>query len=150
MVGNPAALLIDEPTTGMDAQSRLAFWSAMERLKAAGRTILLTTHYLEEAERTADRVVIMNAGKILADGKPEHLREQVSGSRVRFRSDLVLAELQALPGVQQAAVDAQGRAELQAAAPEALLGELYRRQIAFTELEVTRASLEDAFLRLTA
>lgn len=150
VVGNPAVLLIDEPTTGMDAQSRLAFWSAMDSLKAGGRTILLTTHYLEEAERTADRVVIMNAGKILADGTPAQLPEGVSGSRVRFRSDLVLAELRALPGARHASVNAQGHAEIQTDSPEALLGELYRRQIPFTELEVTRATLEDAFLRLTA
>lgn len=149
VVGNPEILLIDEPTTGMDAQSRLAFWAAMESLKAAGRTILLTTHYLEEAERTADRVVVMNAGTILADGTPESLRSQVGGSTVRFKSDLVLAELQSLPTVERAQVDPQGRAELHTAAPEALLGELFRRQIPFSELEVTRASLEDAFLRLT-
>lgn len=150
VVGNPEILLIDEPTTGMDAQSRLAFWAAMENLKAAGRTILLTTHYLEEAERTADRVVVMNAGTILADGTPESLRSQVGGSKVRLKSDLVLAELQALPTVERAQVDPQGRAELHTAAPEALLGELFRRQIPFSELEVTRASLEDAFLSLTA
>ena len=150
VVGNPEILLIDEPTTGMDAQSRLAFWAAMESLKAAGRTILLTTHYLEEAERTAERVVVMNAGTILADGTPESLRSQVGGSTVRFKSDLVLAELQSLPTVERAQVDPQGRAELHTAAPEALLGELFRRQIPFSELEVTRASLEDAFLRLTA
>ncbi|GAA5502764.1 linearmycin resistance ATP-binding protein LnrL [Deinococcus xinjiangensis] len=149
VVGNPEILLIDEPTTGMDAQSRLAFWAAMESLKAAGRTILLTTHYLEEAERTAERVVVMNAGTILADGTPESLRSQVGGSTVRFKSDLVLAELQSLPTVERAQVDPQGRAELHTAAPEALLGELFRRQIPFSELEVTRASLEDAFLRLT-
>ena len=149
VVGNPEILLIDEPTTGMDAQSRLAFWAAMESLKAAGRTILLTTHYLEEAERTAERVVVMNAGTILADGTPESLRSQVGGSTVRFKSDLVLAELQALPTVERAQVDAQGRAELHTQTPELLLGELFRRQIPFSELEVTRASLEDAFLRLT-
>ena len=150
VVGNPEVLLIDEPTTGMDAQSRLAFWNAVDTLKAGGRTILLTTHYLEEAERTADRVVVMNAGTILADGTPAQLREGVSGSRVRFRSDLVLAELRALPGARHASVNAQGHAEIQTDSPEALLGELYRRQIPFTELEVTRATLEDAYLRLTA
>lgn len=149
VVGNPEILLIDEPTTGMDAQSRLAFWDAMEHLKEGGRTILLTTHYLEEAQRSANRVIVMNAGRVLADGTPEQLRSQVGGARVSFTSDLVLAELQRLPGVDSAEVDAQGHAELRTRTPEALLGELCRRNVEFTELEVSRASLEDAFLNLT-
>lgn len=149
VVGNPEILLIDEPTTGMDAQSRLAFWAAMDSLKTDGRTILLTTHYLEEAQRSADRVVVMNAGKILADGTPEELRAQVSGARVQFTSDLVLAELLRLPGVDSAEVDARGHADLRTRTPELLLTHLIQQQVAFSELEVSRASLEDAFLRLT-
>lgn len=150
VVGNPEVLLIDEPTTGMDAQSRLAFWDAVTELKSAGRTILLTTHYLEEAERAADRVIVMNAGAVLADGTPEALRSQAGGARVRFTSDLVLAELQGLPGVDSAQVDAHGHADLRTRSPEALLTALIRQGTPFSELEVSRASLEDAFLVLTA
>lgn len=150
VIGNPELLLIDEPTTGMDAQSRAAFWAAMEGLKAQGRTILLTTHYLEEAEKTADRVVIMNAGRILADDTPENLRSAVRGTRVSFRSELVQAEVQRLPGASAVAVDASGRAELQTESPEALLTALVQTGTAFSELEVTRATLEEAYLRLTA
>lgn len=149
-VGNPEVLLIDEPTTGMDAQSRLAFWDAVTALKAAGRTVLLTTHYLEEAERAADRVVVMNAGAVLADGTPEALRSQAGGARVSFTSDLVLAELRCLPGAEDVRVDAQGHAQLRTGAPEALLRALIARDVPFSNLEVTRASLEDAFLSLTA
>lgn len=149
IVGNPEILLIDEPTTGMDAQSRLAFWAAIEDLKRSGRTILLTTHYLEEAERSADRVVIMNAGRILADGTPEQLRSRVSGATVRFVSDLVLAELQRLPGVDTASVDALGQAELRTHTPEELVKALVRQNVEFRNLEVSRGSLEDAFLNLT-
>ena len=150
VIGNPDILLIDEPTTGMDAQSRLAFWDAMKQLKEQGRTILLTTHYLEEAQRTADRVIVMNEGKVLADGTPESLRAQVTGAHVQFRSDLVLTELQHLPGVEAVQVDEQGHASIRTRTPEALLGELYRRAVPFTELEVNRATLEDAFLNLTS
>lgn len=150
VVGNPQVLFLDEPTTGMDAGSRQAFWAAVDGLKAAGRTILLTTHYLEEAERTADRVVVMNAGSILADGTPESLRGDVLTSRVRFTSDLVLAELQALPGVETVSVDSRGHADLQTRQPEEVLRALFARGVAFSELEVGRASLEDAFLSLTA
>jgi ABC-2 type transport system ATP-binding protein len=149
VVGNPQVLFLDEPTTGMDAGSRQAFWSAVDGLKAAGRTIVLTTHYLEEAERTADRVVVMNAGTILADGTPAHLRGRVLSSRVRFTSDLVLAELQALPGVESASVDPRGHADVRTREPEALLHALFARSVAFHDLEVSRASLEDAFLTLT-
>ncbi|OLV19822.1 ABC transporter ATP-binding protein [Deinococcus marmoris] len=150
VVGNPQVLFLDEPTTGMDASSRQAFWAAVDGLKAAGRTILLTTHYLEEAERTADRVVVMNAGSVLADGTPESLRGSVLTSRVRFTSDLVLAELEALPGVEGATVDSRGHADLRTRQPEEVLRALYARNIPFNELEVSRASLEDAFLTLTA
>lgn len=150
VIGNPELLLIDEPTTGMDAQSRAAFWAAMEGLKAQGRTILLTTHYLEEAEKTADRVVIMNAGRILADDTPENLRSAVRGTRVSFRSELVQAEVQHLPGASAVVVDAGGRAELQTETPEALLTALVQTGTSFSELEVTRATLEEAYLRLTA
>lgn len=121
MVGNPAVLYLDEPTTGMDAGSRQGFWAAVERLKRGGRTILLTTHYLEEAERTADRVVVMNAGRILADGTPGALRSSIATSHVRFQSDLVLTELQHLPGVEGAEVDERGHATLTTRTPEALL-----------------------------
>lgn len=150
IIGNPELLLIDEPTTGMDAQSRAAFWAAMEGLKAQGRTILLTTHYLEEAEKTADRVVIMNAGRILADDTPENLRSAMRGTRVSFRSELVQAEVQRLPGASAVVVDAGGRAELQTETPEALVSALVQTGTSFSELEVTRATLEEAYLRLTA
>ncbi|TDE86334.1 ABC transporter ATP-binding protein [Deinococcus sp. S9] len=150
VVGNPAVLYLDEPTTGMDAGSRQAFWRAVERMKEDHKTILLTTHYLEEAERTADRVVVMNAGQILADGTPEQLRARVATARVRFTSDLTLAELRQLPGVESAEVDAQGHAALTTRTPEALVTALVQSGLPFSELEVTRASLEDAFLSLTA
>ena len=150
VVGNPALLYLDEPTTGMDAGSRQAFWAAVERLKREGRTILLTTHYLEEAERTAERVVVMNAGQVLADGTPEALRARITTSHVRFRSDLVLAEVRALPGVESAEVDAHGSAALTTRTPEALVTALVQSGTAFSELEVARASLEEAFMRLTA
>lgn len=150
LVGNPELLLIDEPTTGMDAQSRALFWDAVQQLRDQGRTLLLTTHYLEEAERTADRVVVMTAGRVVADGTPDQLRASVGGARVRLRCDLVLAELQALPLVTQASTDHAGCAELHTQHPEALLAELYARRISFSELEVTRSTLEDAYLQLTA
>jgi ABC-type multidrug transport system, ATPase component len=149
VVGDPELLLIDEPTTGMDAQSRAAFWEAVTGLRARGRTILLTTHYLEEAERTADRVVVMNGGRILADDTPQGLRSGVGGARVSFVSDLVQAELERLPGVSAVQVDAAGRADLRTSVPEALLAALIGSGTTFSDLEVRRATLEEAYLQLT-
>ncbi|ASN82514.1 ABC transporter ATP-binding protein [Deinococcus ficus] len=149
VIGNPELLLIDEPTTGMDAASRHAFWAALQELKSQGRSILLTTHYLEEAERTADRVLVLHAGHLLADGTPEALRAQVGGARVRFRAGLTLCEVQALPGVQAAQVSMKGQTDLHTRTPELLLEALVAQGAAFSDLEVHRATLEDAFLTLT-
>lgn len=150
MIGNPELLLIDEPTTGMDAASRQAFWATLQELKRQGRSILLTTHYLEEAERTADRVLVLHAGHLLADGTPEALRAQVGGARVRFRAGLTLSEVQALPGVQAAQVGQDGQADLHTRTPERLLAALVEQGVPFGGLEVHRATLEDAFLTLTS
>ena len=150
VVGNPKLLLIDEPTTGLDAQSRAAFWAALDTWREQGRTVLLTTHYLEEAERAAARVVIMNGGRILADGSPDQLRANLSGVRVSFVSGLSRAELARLPAVTGLSLSAGGRAELHTDQPEALVTELVRCGVGFSELEVKRASLEEAYLRLVA
>lgn len=150
LIGNPELLLIDEPTTGMDAASRQAFWEALGELRGQGRSILLTTHYLEEAERAADRVLVLHGGHLLADGTPEALRAKVGGARVRFRSGLTLAEVRALPGVRAAQVSEGGYTEVRTHTPERLLAELVGRGVPFRDLEVQRATLEDAFLTLTS
>ncbi|MDL2345055.1 ABC transporter ATP-binding protein [Deinococcus sp. MIMF12] len=150
LIGNPELLLIDEPTTGMDAASRQAFWEALGELRGQGRSVLLTTHYLEEAERAADRVLVLHGGQLLAGGTPEALRAQVGGARVSFRAGLTLAEVRALPGVRSAQVGEGGHTELHTDTPERLLAELVGRDVPFRDLEVRRATLEDAFLTLTA
>lgn len=149
VVGNPQILFLDEPTTGMDAGSRLAFWQAITELKQQGRTIVLTTHYLEEAERMANRVVVMNAGRVLADGSPDELRGSIAMQRMNLNTSLSLPELKALPHVEFVALDPSGRAEIRTAQPEQLLSYLVLNKVAFTDLEVRRASLEDVFLNLT-
>lgn len=150
LIGNPELLLIDEPTTGMDAASRQGFWEVLGALRDQGRSVLLTTHYLEEAERAADRVLVLHGGQLVADGTPQALRAQVGGARVRFRTALTLAEVRALPGVQAAQVNEVGHTELHTQTPERLLTELVGQGVAFHDLEVRRATLEDAFLTLTA
>ena len=101
--GNPSLLFLDEPTVGMDVESRRRFWSGIRALVAAGRSILLTTHYLEEADALASRIVVLNRGRIIADGTPSSIKQQAAGRQVRCQTRLSHAALTALPGVQRAA-----------------------------------------------
>ncbi|ADV66707.1 ABC transporter ATP-binding protein [Deinococcus maricopensis] len=149
IVGDPDVLFLDEPTVAMDVQSREAFWNGVHALRARGRTVLLTTHYLEEADRAADRIVVMNAGRVVADGTPAAVRASVGVTRVVFTTDLDLTGLRSLPHVESARLDEQGRAHLTSREPEALLAHLFARGVTIRDLEVARASLEDAFLTLT-
>lgn len=148
--GDPELLFLDEPTVAMDTESRAAFWHAISNFKVRGKTIVLTTHYLEEAERVADRVAVIDRGTLLTLGTPDQIRARVDTSTVHFTSVLVRAELRALPGVTRAEVDERGGATLHTRTPEALLAHLFSRGVIVRDLEVRRASLEEAFLTLTA
>ena len=142
---------LDEPLSNLDAKLRVQMRSELKELhQRLSTTTIYVTHDQIEAMTLSDLVVVMNGGRILADGTPEELRAQVGGARVRFVSGLTLAELRRLPGVEQAGADAHGHADLHTRTPEALLTALVQSGTPFTELEVTRATLEDAFLRLTA
>jgi ABC-2 type transport system ATP-binding protein len=157
LVGDPDLLFLDEPTTGLDPQSRRQLWELIERFKANGRAILLTTHYMEEAERLCDRVAIVDHGRIIALGTPrelvaslraEHVVEFAVGSAVRLDE----GALQAVVGVSAAARrDGTWRlrvAELHRTVP-ALLDELHRQNAQLTELRTHSATLEDVFVELT-
>jgi ABC-2 type transport system ATP-binding protein len=157
LVGDPALLFLDEPTTGLDPQSRRQLWELIERFKADGRAILLTTHYMEEAERLCDRVAIVDHGRVIALGTPRELVASLSAEHV--------VEFATAPGApvreealrQVDGVEAAVRrddtyrirvAELHRAVP-ALLAELRRQGVQLTELRTHSASLEDVFVELT-
>jgi ABC-2 type transport system ATP-binding protein len=157
LVGDPDLLFLDEPTTGLDPQSRRQVWELIERFKAGGRAILLTTHYMEEAERLCDRVAIVDHGRIIALGTPrelvaslsaEHVVEFAVGTSRRLDEDA----LRAVAGVSAAARrDGTWRvrvAELHRTVP-ALLAELHRQDVQLTELRTHSATLEDVFVELT-
>jgi ABC-2 type transport system ATP-binding protein len=98
--GNPGLLFLDEPTVGMDVESRRQFWSTIRELAASGRSILLTTHYLEEADALATRIVVLNRGRVIADGTPATIKQQAAGRQIRCRtrlSEAVLALLRRTP-----------------------------------------------------
>jgi ABC-2 type transport system ATP-binding protein len=156
LVGDPELLFLDEPTTGLDPQSRRGLWELVERFRATGRTVLLTTHYMDEAERLCDRVAIVDHGRVIALGTPRALIEQTGAEHVVHFSaaggEIALDELRAVPGV-LAARRTEAGYELHAAAVHevipALLAEVARRGLALTELRTHSPTLEDVFVALT-
>jgi ABC-2 type transport system ATP-binding protein len=148
LVANPDLIVLDEPTTGLDVEARRAFWAAMREETAHGRTVLFATHYLDEADAYADRIVLMRSGLIVADGTPNHIKSLVSGRIIRATlPGADLNALAALPGVDR--VESRGDAALlhcsdSDAALRALLSTTPAR-----EVEVVARGLEDAFLVLT-
>jgi ABC-2 type transport system ATP-binding protein len=155
LVGEPDFLFLDEPTTGLDPQARRQLWELIERFKLAGRTILLTTHYMDEAERLCDRVAIMDHGKVIALGTPRELIASIGAEHlVEFSSARVpdaagLAEIEGIRDVhaENGTVRMQVT-ELHRAVP-ALLSEMARQGIPLTELRTHSATLEDVFVTLT-
>lgn len=162
LIGDPELLFLDEPTTGLDPQSRRQLWDLVETLKADGRTIVLTTHYMDEAERLCDRVAIVDHGRVIALGTPRELVATLDASQIVFFS------VEGGEGAMSAdALDAIGTTvrsgrppratdsgwELHVAAPHeaipALLAELLRREIRLTELRTHSPTLEDVFVTLT-
>jgi ABC-2 type transport system ATP-binding protein len=149
IAGQPPLLFVDEPTTGLDVEARRAFWSVLRDLQRAGAAIVLTTHYLEEADALADRIVLLGQGRVLAEGTPQAIKSCVSGKRLRCRTRLSLAELTAFAEVES--VQRHGElVEIRSSQPEQLLRKLLAADTSLSELELSPLSLEEAFLSLTA
>jgi ABC-2 type transport system ATP-binding protein len=145
--GRPELLVLDEPTVALDADSRRHCWSQVREQADAGAAVLLTTHLLDEAEALADRVVLLAAGRIIADGTPHAIRAQVSEQRIRCRTELPLERLESLPCVVRATL-AAGRADIRSSHAETTLRDLIAADPAVAELEVARATLEQALDQL--
>ena len=148
LCGNPDLLFLDEPTVGLDVESRRAFWAVIEEKAAQGRSVLLTTHYLEEADALADRIVLVSRGRIVAEGTPAEIKARAAGRKVRCRTGLSLEAVAALPGVRSARRDGE-LTELFASEAERAVRELLSRDPLLSALEVRGADLEEAFLTLT-
>jgi len=146
--GDPEVLFLDEPTVGMDVEGRRAFIDRIAEFATLGRTIVLTTHYLEEADQLAKRVIVIDRGEVIADATPDEIKSKVAGKRVRFiASGLTDKDLDGLP---VSATSIEGRTvQLLTNQPELVLRELFRRGLEITDLEVSGADLEDAFVALT-
>jgi len=158
LVGDPDFLFLDEPTTGLDPQARRQLWELIEEFKESGRTILLTTHYMDEAERLCDRVAIMDHGKMIALGTPRELIAATCAEQmVEFTAGSVshaldVPALRRIEGVREVRTE-NGAVllqvtELHTSVP-ALLAELTRQNVPLTELRTHSATLEDVFVTLT-
>ena len=151
LLSDPALLLLDEPTTGMDVEGRRTFWSTIRKDAEQGRTVLFATHYLEEADQYADRIVLISKGRIVADGSGSQIRALAAGRTVRAtlpRIDSTLEqEIRSLGGVDQ--IDVRGdQLVVHTKDSDAVARHLLTRTEA-RDLEITSKNLEDAFLALT-
>lgn len=168
LVGDPEIVFLDEPTTGLDPQARRALWDVIRAIRAQGRTVVLTTHYMEEAQALCDRVGIMDHGRLLALGTPMELIERLlPEARVYVRptdeapagagggdvAPPMVDRLRALPGVTRVDQTGDGHLVLLTAQPESLLqwlaGEAHEGRLRYSSLRVERGTLEDVFLHLT-
>jgi ABC-2 type transport system ATP-binding protein len=150
LVANPDLLVLDEPTVAMDVEARRAFWVTMRAYAADGRTVLFATHYLEEADAYADRVILMAHGRVVADGSPTEIKAMVGRRRIRaLLPDVDLADLESLEGVTRA--ERRGASvSLSASDSDAAIRALLARYPAASEIEIVGAGLEEAFVELTA
>jgi ABC-2 type transport system ATP-binding protein len=157
LVGDPDLLFLDEPTTGLDPQARRQLWDLIDEFKLAGKTTILTTHYMDEAQRLCDRVAIMDHGRIIALGTPRELIASIGVQHVvefagSAAGELDVSTVRRIDGVRDVRSD-NGQVRLQVTdlhrTVPALLEELGRQGIALTELRTHSASLEDVFVALT-
>jgi ABC-2 type transport system ATP-binding protein len=149
-VGRPRLVVLDEPTTGLDVEGRHELWSALREYHASGATVVVTSHYLEEIEALAQRVVVIGGGRVLADDSLTAILARVAVRRVAFTLDApdAAAGLDRLPGVVGLERDGM-RVQVLAADADALVRALVAERVAFRGLEIRGASLEEAFLALT-
>jgi len=152
LINEPDLLLLDEPTTGLDPQARHALWDRLYRLKQRGVTLVLTTHYMDEAEQLCDRLVVMDKARIVAEGSPRELIEQHSTREVvelRFPVGLQELALSQLDGIAKRVEPLPDRVLLYTDDADSTVAEVHHRGLAPENVVERRSTLEDVFLRLT-
>jgi ABC-type multidrug transport system ATPase subunit len=148
VVGRPKLLFLDEPTVGLDVQAREAMWIAIRDLVARGSSVVLTTHYLEEAEALADRVVVLAKGRVIAEGSVDEIRSIVSRTQISCASALSADEVRRWPSVLDASREAQ-KLSITAVDGESVVRRLLAADEGLRHLEVRQAALADAFTEFT-
>ncbi len=147
--GDPPVLFLDEPTVAMDVAARIGFLDTIRDYAAAGRTVVLTTHFMEEADQVARRIVVIDRGRVIADAPPAQIKARAAGKRVRFRVPEPI-DAEAFHGLPMTGLTTRdGEVRFLTNEPEPILAELFRRGTPIRDLEVGGADLEDAFLALT-
>jgi ABC-2 type transport system ATP-binding protein len=146
--GNPDLLFLDEPTVGLDVEARHLLWDEIRKLVARGKTVVLTTHYLEEADALADRVGVINKGTIIAEGTPAEIKSRTAGKKIRCITQLSPAVIKEMPGVSGVQQD-RGAVVIHTSSAEEVLRGLLRLDSEISGIEVSSAGLEEAFLELT-
>jgi ABC-2 type transport system ATP-binding protein len=146
--GDPEIVFLDEPTVGLDIEARRGLWEQIRSLAARGKTVLLTTHYLEEADALAHRIIVINKGKVVSEGTPAEIKSRTASRKIRCRTSLTAAQLWEIPGVVD--VERSGdRTCVTAGHAEGVLRAMLADDPDLADLEVASPALEDAFLALT-
>jgi len=148
MCGNPKLLFLDEPTVGLDVQARKLMWATLRQLVEQGSSIVLTTHYLEEAEALADRVMVMAKGRVIASGTVNEIRAHVVRKQISCLTTVAVEQIRSWPEVESATTDQQG-VHITANNAEAVVRRLLSADEDLQDLEVRRAGLAEAFTELT-
>jgi ABC-2 type transport system ATP-binding protein len=146
--GNPDLIFLDEPTVGLDIEARRALWQQIRSFAAQGKTVLLTTHYLEEADALAHRIIVINKGRVISQGTPAEIKRNSGGRIIRCQTNLSREFLCTLPGVANVEYN-QGAVLVTASEAETVVREMLLRDETLSNLEVASPALEDAFLALT-
>lgn len=149
MAGNPDVLFFDEPTVGMDVTARKLFWNTINELKSRGKTIIFTTHYLQEADDVAERVILFHEGKIISDGTPKSIKARLLKQSVSFSviSSLNYEEIKTIPSVTDV-YEKDGRIFVLTDNTDEVLASLYNLKLPVQNIEIERGRLEDAFEQL--
>ncbi|QHK18942.1 ATP-binding cassette domain-containing protein [Pseudarthrobacter psychrotolerans] len=150
LVGRPALVVLDEPTTGLDVEARDLLWQQLRDYRASGGTLLITSHYLAEIEALADRIVVIDQGRIIADGTVDEIKSHISLSHVRLRTTVPLDSLTSLESVVSGELSEHGITTLVSDDADNLVRRLVLAKMPFSDLQVNGATLEAAFLALTA
>ncbi len=147
--GDPEIVFLDEPTVGLDIEARHGLWAQIRSLAARGKTVLMTTHYLEEADALANRIIVINKGRVVSEGTPKEIKSRSARKKIRCSTTLSTAQIRTIPGVVEAEQSA-GVTSVTAGHPEPVLRTMLAWDAELSGLEVVSPGLEEAFLALTA
>lgn len=157
MAGNPELIFLDEPTTGLDPEARQLLWQQIRSSASQGRTVILTTHYIEEADQLAERIIVMRSGQIIADDTPSAIKSRIQQRTIRCQTQLTpdhsfIKSMATNPNVQQLAISTHRNAyqlSFLSNCTESIVRELLKHDANLSELEIQNVNLEQAFLALT-